>query len=167
MSYISCSACAKTLLLFCVYEQRLCRVFAVYVIAMHVHWSDKAKNRSIYCITWVCRCAKAESCLRSVYVCDVYELQRVCYDSSYASSLIAMLMAMLMTMLMTILRAIVDRSPLEHRLVSKPTLFRLAYVLLSHIDSRPFPSRYFPSLAFIYSLHYTHMTRSMLASNII
>ncbi len=80
MSYISCSACAKTLLLFCVYEQRLCRVFAVYVIAMHVHWSDKAKNRSIYCITWVCRCAKAESCLRSVYVCDVYELQRVRKD---------------------------------------------------------------------------------------
>jgi len=35
--YMSCSACAKTLLSFCVYEQRLCHVFAVYVIAMHVH----------------------------------------------------------------------------------------------------------------------------------
>ncbi len=45
-----------------------------------------------------------------------------CYDSSYASSLIAMLM----TMLMTILRAIVDRSSLEHRLVSKSILFRVS-----------------------------------------
>ncbi len=80
MSYISCSACAKTLLSFCVYEQRLCRVFAVYVIAMHVNQSDKAKNRSIYCITQACRCAKAESCLRSVCVCGVYELQRVRKD---------------------------------------------------------------------------------------
>jgi len=78
--YMSCSVCAKTLLSFCIYEQRLCRVFAVYVIAMHVHRSDKAKNRSIYCITQACRCAKAESCLRNVYVCDVYELQRVRKD---------------------------------------------------------------------------------------
>jgi len=45
-----------------------------------------------------------------------------CYDSSYASSLIVMLM----TMLMTILKAIVDRSSLEHRLVSKSTLFRVS-----------------------------------------
>ena len=56
--------------------------------------------------------------------------QCFCYDSSYASSLIAMLMTMLMTilmtMLMTILRAIVDRSSLEHRLVSKSTLFRVS-----------------------------------------
>ncbi len=80
MSYISCSVCAKTLLSFCVYEQRLCCVFAVYVIAMHVNWSDNAKNRSIYCITQACRCAKAESCLRSVCMCDVYELQRVRKD---------------------------------------------------------------------------------------
>ncbi len=76
----SCSACAKTLLSFCVYEQRLCRVFAVYVLTMHVNWPDNAKNRSIYCITWACRCTKAESCLRSVYVCDVYELQHVRKD---------------------------------------------------------------------------------------
>ena len=41
-----------------------------------------------------------------------------CYDSSYAPSLIAMLM--------TILRAIADRSSLEHRLVSKSTLFRVS-----------------------------------------
>jgi len=41
----------------------------------------------------------------------------------------------------------------------------LAYVLLSHIDSWFFSSRYFSFLAFIYSLHYTHMTRSMLISN--
>ncbi len=74
MSYISCSACAKTLLLFCVYEQRLCHVFAVYVIAMHVNRPDKVKNRLIYCITQVCRCAKAKSCLRSMCVYVVYEL---------------------------------------------------------------------------------------------
>jgi hypothetical protein len=49
--YMSCSACAKTLLSFCVYDQRLCHVFAVYVIAMHVNRSDNAKNRSIYCIS--------------------------------------------------------------------------------------------------------------------
>ena len=80
MSYISCSACAKTLLSFCVYDQRLCHVFAVYVIAMHVNRSDNAKNRSIYCISWACRCAKAESCLRNVCVCDVYKLQCVRKD---------------------------------------------------------------------------------------
>ncbi len=49
-----------------------------------------------------------------------------CYDPSYAPSLIAMLVAMLMTMLMAILRAIADRSPLEHRLVPKPILFRVS-----------------------------------------
>ncbi len=27
-----------------------------------------------------CRCAKAESCLCNIYVCDVYELQRMCKD---------------------------------------------------------------------------------------
>jgi len=80
MSYISCNACAKTSLSFCVYEQRLCHVFAMYVIAMHVNRSDNAKNQSIYCITQACRCAKAESCLRNVYVCDVYELQRMRKD---------------------------------------------------------------------------------------
>ncbi len=37
VTYMSCSVCAKTLLSFCVYEQRLCRVFAMYVIAMHVN----------------------------------------------------------------------------------------------------------------------------------
>jgi len=72
--------CAKTLLLFCVYEQRLCRVFAMYVIAMHVNQFNKAKNRSIYCITQMCRCARAESCLCNVCMCDVYELQHVCKD---------------------------------------------------------------------------------------
>jgi hypothetical protein len=84
MSYISCSACAKTLLSFCVYEQRLCRVFAVYVIAMHVHWSDKAKNRSIYCVMQTCRCTKAESCLCSICVYIVYEFNvwiTRCYHS--------------------------------------------------------------------------------------
>ncbi len=84
VTYMSCSACAKTLLSFCVYEQRLCRVFAVYVIAMHIHRSDKAKNRSIYCITQTCKCAKAESCLCSICVYVVYELNvwiRRCYCS--------------------------------------------------------------------------------------
>jgi len=72
--------CAKMLLSFCVYKQRLCCVFAVCVFAMHVHRSDKAKNRLIYCIMQACRCAKAESCLCNVCVCDVYELQRVRKD---------------------------------------------------------------------------------------
>ncbi len=78
--YISCNACAKMLLSFCVYEQRLCRVFAMYMIAMYVNWSDKAKNRSIYCIMQTCKCAKAELCLRNVYMCDIYELQRMHKD---------------------------------------------------------------------------------------
>jgi len=78
--YMSCNACVKMLPSFCVYEQRLCHVFAMYVITMHVHRSDKAKNRSIYCITWTCRCIKAESCLCSMCVCDVYELQHVRKD---------------------------------------------------------------------------------------
>jgi len=72
--------CAKTLLLFCVYEQRLCCVFAMYVIAMHVNQSDKAKNRSIYCIMQTCICAKAELCLRNDCVNVVYELQRMRKD---------------------------------------------------------------------------------------
>ena len=70
--YMSCSACAKTLLSFCIYEQRLCHVFAMYVIAMYVHWSDKAKNQSIYCIMQMCRCAKAKSCLCNICVYVVY-----------------------------------------------------------------------------------------------
>jgi len=41
----------------------------------------------------------------------------------------------------------------------------LAYVFLSHINSQLFSSRYFSFLAFIYSLHYTHMTHFMLISN--
>ncbi len=86
MTYMSCSVCAKTLLSFYVYEQRLCHVFAVYVIAMHVHQSDKAKNRLIYCFTWTCKCAKAESCLRSICVYVVYEFNmwiKRCYCSVY------------------------------------------------------------------------------------
>jgi hypothetical protein len=64
---------ARTLLLFYIYEQRLCHVFAVYIIAMHVNQSDKAKNQSIYCIIQTCICAKAESCLCNVYMNVVYE----------------------------------------------------------------------------------------------
>ncbi len=88
MLYISCSMYAKTLLSFCVYEQRLCHVFAVYVIAMHVNRSDKVKNRSIYCITQTCRCAKAESCLHSVFVWCIWvaaHAQRRCCHSVYMS----------------------------------------------------------------------------------
>ena len=83
MSYISCSMCAETLLLFCIYEQSLCRVFAVYVIAMHVNQSEN-RNRSIYCIAQMCMCAKAELCLRNICVCIVYELNmwiKHCYCS--------------------------------------------------------------------------------------
>ena len=82
--YMNCNVCAKTLLLFCVYEQRLCHVFAVYVIAMHVHQFDKAKNRLIYCIMQTCRCAKAESCLCNICVYVVYEFNvwiKRCYCS--------------------------------------------------------------------------------------
>ena len=67
-----------------VYVQRLCHVFAVYVIAMHVHRSDKAKNRLIYCIMQTCKCAKAESCLCNICVYVVYELNmwiKRCYCS--------------------------------------------------------------------------------------
>ncbi len=45
-----------------------------------VNWSEKIKNRSIYCIMQTCICTKAESCLCSVCVCDVYELQRMRKD---------------------------------------------------------------------------------------
>ncbi len=82
--YMSCNACAKTLLLFCVYEQRLCCVFTMYVIAMHVNQSDKAKNQSIYCIMQTCKYAKAELCLRSIFMYVVYELNvwiKRCYCS--------------------------------------------------------------------------------------
>jgi len=50
------------------------------VIVLRVNRSENAKNRSIYCITSVCMCAKAESCLCSIYVYVIYELQRVCKD---------------------------------------------------------------------------------------
>jgi len=40
----------------------------------------KSKNQSIYCVAQMCICAKAESCLRNVYLCDVYELQRMRKD---------------------------------------------------------------------------------------
>ncbi len=79
LSYISCSACAKTLLSFCVYEQRLCHVFAVYMIVTHVNQSEN-RNWLIYCVAQMCMCAKAELCLCSICVCDVYELQRVRKD---------------------------------------------------------------------------------------
>ncbi len=82
--YMSCSVCAKMLLSFYVYEQRLCCVFAMYVIAMRANQSDKAKNRSIYCLMQTCRCAKAKSCLCNICVFVVYELNvwiKRCYCS--------------------------------------------------------------------------------------
>ncbi len=70
--------------------QKLNLAFAIYVcmlyinstcvITLHVNRSESAKNRSIYCITSVCICAKAESCLCSICVYVVYELQHVCKD---------------------------------------------------------------------------------------
>ncbi len=57
---------------------------------------------------------------------DYKQYSDYCYDPSYAPWLVAMLVTMLMTMLMAILRAIADRSSLGHRLVSKPTLFRVS-----------------------------------------
>jgi hypothetical protein len=76
--YMNYSICAKMLLSFCVYEQRLCHVFTMYVIAMHVNQSDNVKNQSIYCIMQTCKCTKTELCLCNVYVYVVYELQYVC-----------------------------------------------------------------------------------------
>ncbi len=65
MSYINCSACAKTLLSFCVYEQRMCRVFAVYVIATHV---NRSENRKIdrFTASHRCVCAQKLSCAFAV-----------------------------------------------------------------------------------------------------
>ncbi len=78
MLHISCSVCAETLLSFCVYEQRLYCVFAMYVLAMHVNQSDNAKNRLIYCIMQACKCIKAELCLRSMYVYVMYMSCSMC-----------------------------------------------------------------------------------------
>ncbi len=50
------------------------------MIALRVNRSENAKNQSVYCITSVCIYVKAESCLRSIYVYVVYELQHVCKD---------------------------------------------------------------------------------------
>ncbi len=55
------------------HAQRRC-CCSVYMIAMHVNRSDKAKNRSIYCIMQTCRCTKAESCLCNICMNVVYEL---------------------------------------------------------------------------------------------
>ncbi len=54
------------------------------MIALRVNRSENAKNRSIYCITSVCMCAKAESCLRNICVYVVYEFNvwiKRCYCS--------------------------------------------------------------------------------------
>jgi len=50
------------------------------VIALHVNRSENAKNQSIYYIISVCICAKAESCLRSICVYVVCELQYIRKD---------------------------------------------------------------------------------------
>jgi len=52
----------------------------IYVFAMHIDWSENWKNQLIYCVAQMCIYAKAESCLCNVYVCDVYELQRMRKD---------------------------------------------------------------------------------------
>ncbi len=54
------------------------------MIALRVNQSKNAKNQSIYCITSVFMCAKAESCLRSICVYVVYEFNvwiKCCYCS--------------------------------------------------------------------------------------
>ena len=83
--YMSCNACAKTLLLFCVYKQRLCHVFVMCVIALRVNRSENAKNQLIYCITSAFMCAKAELCLRSicVYCIRVQRVSKALYCSVY------------------------------------------------------------------------------------
>ncbi len=48
-------------------RQTVCCVFAVCVIAMRVNRPESAKNRLVYCVTCTCMCAKAVSCLCSVY----------------------------------------------------------------------------------------------------
>jgi len=53
-------------------------VTALCMIALRVNRPENAKNRSIYCITSVCMCAKTESCLHNIYIYVVYELQHVC-----------------------------------------------------------------------------------------
>jgi len=68
MSYISCSACTKTLLSFCVYEQRLCCVFAVYVFATHV---NRSENRKIHRFTALHRCVCAQK-LNHAFVITVW-----------------------------------------------------------------------------------------------
>ncbi len=93
MSYISCSVCAKMLLSFCVYEQRLCCVFAMYVIAMHV---NRSENRKIDQFTALHRCVcvqklshvfavtvwmlyiSCNACAKTLLLFCVYE-QRLCY----------------------------------------------------------------------------------------
>jgi len=55
-------------------------ITALCVIALHVNQSENAKNQSIYCITSICICAKAELYLHSICVYVVYKLQHVCKD---------------------------------------------------------------------------------------
>jgi len=62
MTYMSCNACAKTLL-----------------SLTYVNWSENW-NRLIYCVAQMCMCAKAESCLRSICVYVVCKLQHVRKD---------------------------------------------------------------------------------------
>ncbi len=45
----------------------------IYVFAMHVNRSEN-RNWLFFCVTQMCMCAKAESCLRSICVYVVYEL---------------------------------------------------------------------------------------------
>jgi len=52
------------------------------VIALRVNRSENAKNQLIYCITSVCMCAKAESCLCNIYMYIIYEFNiwiKCCY----------------------------------------------------------------------------------------
>ncbi len=58
----------------------------MYIIVLHVNWSENAKNWSIYCIMSICIYAKAESCLRNIYVYIICKFNiwiKRCYCSVY------------------------------------------------------------------------------------
>jgi len=66
--YMSCNACAKTLLSFCIYEQRLCHVFVMYVFATHV---NRSENRKINQFTALHQCVYAQK-LSHVFAMTVW-----------------------------------------------------------------------------------------------
>jgi len=78
---MSCSACAKTLLSFCVYEQRLCCVFAVYVFATHVNRPENWKTDR-FTTSHRCVCAQKRSRAFAVTVWMLYISCSACAKTS-------------------------------------------------------------------------------------